>query len=482
MPNILFATSEAYPLIKTGGLADVSGSLPTALHELGQDIRLTLPAYPEALQRAGAVQRVAEIPTRFGVVSVLEGTLPGSTLPVWLLDHPDSFERSGNPYLAADGKPWQDNATRFTVFAQAITELAMGRCGLDWAPDIVHCNDWQTGLVPALLRLEHERPATVFTVHNLAYQGLFPMASLSALGLAPELGTSEALEFHGQLSFIKGGLIFADRISTVSPTYAEEIQRPEFGYGLDGLLRHRSAVLSGILNGIDEREWDPQRDQHLAQPYGAANVVEGKLANRLALSAEFGLEPSSRALLVGMVGRLVEQKGIDLVLDALPSLLELPVQLVLLGSGEDRFEAALSEWAELEPRRVAVRIGYDERLAHVIEAGADTFLMPSRFEPCGLNQMYSLRYGTPPIVTRTGGLADTVTDASRDTLTRAEASGIVLERPETGALIEAMKRACLLFADKKLWLGMQRNGMRQDFTWRRSADAYLELYAEAMRS
>ncbi len=481
MPRILFASSEAYPLVKTGGLGDVSGSLPRALHDLGEDVRLVIPAYPDALARVGAVQRVAEIPTRFGVVSVLEGTLPDSTLTVWLLDHPESFDRSGNPYLAADGKPWQDNAVRFTVFAEALTALAIDRCGLNWAPEIVHCNDWQTGLVPALLRLEPERPATVFTVHNLAYQGLFPMSSLSALGLAPELGTSDALEFHGQLSFIKGGLVFADRISTVSPTYAEEIQRPDFGYGLDGLLRHRRAALTGILNGIDEREWDPQSDPHIPQPYGVSNVIEGKLSARRTLCAELELEPHSGTLLLGMVGRLVEQKGIDLVLAALPDLLQLPIQLALLGSGETRFESALLEWAEREPGRIGAYIGYDERLAHAIEAGADAFLMPSRFEPCGLNQMYSLRYGTPPIVNRTGGLADTVTDASKDTLTRGEASGIVFERPETGALIEAVKRACLLHADKKLWLRMQYNGMRTDFSWQRSADAYLELYADAMR-
>jgi starch synthase len=367
---------------------------------------------------------------------------------------------------------------RFALLAHVATALALGHSRIKWRPDVVHGHDWQTGLVPVLLAQEKTRPATVFTIHNLAYQGLFPRQTFTALALPPALWSPEALEFHDQLSFMKAGLVFADQLTTVSPTYAREIQTPEFGDGLDGLLRLRAARLSGILNGIDDAEWDPARDRFLARNYSVGKL-QGKTANKLALQREFGLPPETDAPLIGMVGRLVAQKGIDLVLDTLPGLMHRPLQLVLLGNGEAGYEAALLRQAARYKDRLAVRIGYDERLAHRIEAGADMFLMPSRFEPCGLNQLYSLRYGTIPIVRRAGGLADTVVDATPENIVNGKATGIVFQQPGTSALLGAVDRALALWRDAGRWKKIMLTGMRQDFSWRHSAEEYLRLYRQS---
>jgi starch synthase len=481
MRKILFVTSEALPLMKTGGLGDVCGSLPQALQALGADVRLLLPGYRDTLQQAGRLKTVAQLnlPPLTQPVTLLEGRLPGTRVKVWLIDFAPAYDRPGNPYLNTLGHPWHDNATRFALLARVAVAIATGAAGLAWSPEVVHAHDWQAGLVPALLAEEIMRPATVFTIHNLAYQGIFPYDTFLSLHLPASLWSLHALEFHGQMSFIKGGIALADRITTVSPTYAREIQTPEHGYGLDGLLRHRTARLSGILNGIDTRAWNPARDPHLDSTYTAHRLAH-KVKNKTALQQEFKLRVDAEVKVFGMVSRMVDQKGIDLLLDALPALMDLPLQLVMLGTGDAEYEQALRAQAALYPDRLAVLVGYDEAIAHRIQAGADLFLMPSRFEPCGLSQLYSLRYGTVPIVRRVGGLADTVVDASPANIAAGTATGIVFEAATTEALIGAVQRALALSRDRRRWKKIQLTGMRQDFSWRHSAAEYLLLYDTAI--
>ena len=480
MLKVLFVCSEAHPLIKTGGLADVCGSLPPALQAAKCEVRILLPAYQDALARAGRVTTAGHVPIPGlrAPVRVLETTLPGTRVKTWLLDHPPAYARPGNPYLRPDGHPWPDNAQRFALLARAAVALVGGHGDVRWPADVIHCHDWQTGLVPLLLSLESPRPATVFTIHNLAYQGLFPYATLRQLGLAESLWHHEALEFYDQLSFIKGGLVFADKLSTVSPSYAQEIQTPAHGCGLDGLLRHRADDLAGILNGIDTKVWNPARDPYLAQPYHARRL-DDKRANKLAVQREFGLRVAGDPPLFTLIGRLVHQKGIDVVLDALPALLELDLQIAMLGTGDTKYEHALRAQALRFPKQLAVRIGFDEGAAHRLEAGGDGFLMPSRFEPCGLNQMYSLRYGTAPIVHRVGGLADTVVDATPENLKAGTATGFVFDTMSGAALVAAVERALALYANARAWRKVQLAGMRQDFSWRTRAEQYLALYRQA---
>ena len=485
--RILFATSEAHPLIKTGGLADVSGSLPRALLSLGHDVRLLLPAYRDALAKARAVgiKKIAAFALDGYAVNLFESRLPGTRVKTWLLDCPELFDRPGNPYLDADGHPFADNDRRFLLLSRAAAELALDRCGCEWQPDVLHCNDWQTALAPALLhaeaqqqRVEKQRPATIFTIHNLAYQGLFSHAVFLATNLPARFWSYDALEFHNQFSFIKGGLVFADRVNTVSPSYAREIQTPEFGYGLDGLLRYRGTHLSGILNGIDADEWNPGTDTHLVQRYNRRTLAL-KVQNKLALQRQFGLPQNGAIPLAGFIGRLVEQKGIDWLLACIDTLLEHNAQLVLLGSGAREFEQALRAAMKKHPQCIAVTIGYSETLAHRIEAGADIFLMPSRFEPCGLNQMYSLRYGTVPLVHRVGGLADTVVDMSAAAMIDGSANGFVFEDATADAMRAALVRALQTYRDSKRWRQLQLNGMNRNFSWQHSAQAYLQLYRDA---
>ncbi len=475
MLRILFAVSELYPLVKTGGLADVAGSLPRAMHALNQDIRIVLPAYREVLEPLSCVKPLTMLKIGSTSSRILESPLPDSPVKVWLIDEPVLFDRPGNPYLDPNGSPWPDNAARFALFCRAVCEIAMNRAGLSWQPELVHCNDWQTGLVPALLSQEPSRPATLFTIHNLAYQGVFPYRTFVDLDLPRSFWAIEALEFHQQLSFIKGGLAFADRLNTVSPHYAAEIQTPAFGYGLDGLLRFRENALSGILNGIDAEIWNPQTDPFLTATYFYKNL-ERKRQNKRTLLARYNLETDCCGPLIGCIGRLVHQKGIDLIIELIRSLHNYPVKFVILGSGEPEFENGLREYATAFRKKIGVKIGYDESLAHLIEGGADLFLMPSRFEPCGLNQMYSLRYGTIPIVRNTGGLADTVVDATPLTLDNNTATGVVFDEANPGVLLEAVKRALLLYHQPALWKEIQQTGMRQDFSWKHSAKQYLELY------
>jgi len=479
MSKILFATSEAHPLIKTGGLGDVSGSLPAALKQIGQAVHIILPGYQSVLEKLEATKVIAtlDLPLAPSPVRLLEARMPDSGVILWLVDSPECFRRVGNPYVGADGRDWSDNGFRFALFARAVVEVALDRAGLNWKPEVIHCNDWQTGLVPALLADEPERPGTVFTIHNLAYQGLFPWHVFADLSLPDRLWSMEAMEFHGHFSFIKGGLVYADRLTTVSPTYAREIRTMEFGYGLNGLLDYRADRLTGILNGADYDVWDPSRDPYLPKTY-TARTFDDKAASKQALQTRFNLPQNSELPLIGLVGRMVEQKGIDLMLASLPALLQNGAQVAILGSGDRRFEQAACDLAKKYPRQLGTYIGYCEERAHLVEAGADIFVMPSRFEPCGLNQLYSMRYGTVPVVRRTGGLADTVVDATADALKRKTATGFVFDKASPPALLKALRRALALYGSPD-WRQLALNGMGKDFSWEASAKRYLTVYREA---
>lgn len=476
--KLLFAASEAVPLAKTGGLADVAGALPGALAALGVDVRVVLPAYRGTREQLEGASLLGALSVRGQDFKVWSGRLPGSAVVHWLIDHPGLYGRDGDPYHDPQHRPWSDNAWRFGCFAEAVARLALGEASGGWTPDVVHCHDWQTGLVPAWLRLRDGAPRCVFTIHNLAYGGVFPRAAFNALGLPPGWWSIDGLEFHGQMSMLKAGLVFADAITTVSPTYAREIRTPAFGHGFEGLLEHLSPRLSGILNGIDDTVWNPATDPLLVEPYNSASFRSGKRASRDAVEAALGLPPGDDAVLVGMIGRLTDQKGFDLVLDALPELLKLPIRLAVLGSGDRMLEARLTAAAASAPGRIGVRLGFDEALAHRIEAASDLFLMPSRFEPCGLNQMYSQRYGTVPVVHRTGGLADTVVDATPKTLKAGTATGVVFEHADVGGVLWGVGRGVALLRDEAARLSLIHAGMSRDFSWRASARQYLALYRQ----
>jgi starch synthase len=481
--RILMASSEAHPLVKTGGLADVAASLPAALRSLGHDARLILPAYPRATRqvREPKVRCDVKIPACRTSIRILEGQHPDHDLPVYLVEAPDYFSREGNPYIDLSGGDWGDNAERFLLFCRAIAVIAQGVAPIDWQPDVLHGNDWQTGLAPALMSQQPTHPATVFTIHNLAYQGLFDRATFDRLGLPAALWSLSGLEFHQRMSFIKGGIIFSERVNTVSPSYAMEVRTARFGCGLDGLLRQIGSRFSGILNGADYRIWDPATDPFILQCYDRDSFGL-KAENKLDLQREVGLPRSEDTFLLGYIGRLVEQKGVDLILAILPRLLEDPrIQVVLQGTGDRATERALIEIAAAHPRQVGVFVEYDEARAHRIEAGADAFLMPSRFEPCGLNQIYSLRYGTPPIAHRTGGLIDTIVHTTPTTLAETTATGFLFDEPRAEHLLDAIWQALRLFRDEpETWRRLATTGMAQDFSWEASANRYLELYQEAI--
>jgi len=482
MLKVLFATSEAHPLIKTGGLADVSGALPIALRDLDCDVRIIIPAYPQVVSKLEQTKSISEIyiPGIVGNIVLFGGKVPDTNIKVLAVDYAAAFKRNGGPYQDPAGKPWQDNAERFALFSKVVCAVALNQANMNWQPEIVHCNDWQTGLVPAILRLSQpaqiEGPyiPSVFTVHNLAYQGLFPQETFITLGLPTELWSYSALEFHNQMSFIKGGLVFADRITTVSPQYALEIQDKKFGYGLEGLLQHRRSQLTGILNGIDDKVWNPAIDPLIEANYDL-DLMQNKLLNKHYLQNYYGLEQSND-LLMGFIGRLVEQKGIDLIIKLIPMLKQMSAQLVILGSGEKALETQLKQLAKKHSDVFRVQIGYDEALAHKIEAGIDAFLMPSKFEPCGLNQMYSLRYGSIPIVTNVGGLSDSVVDVTDKTLKSNTATGFVFDEPYATELLKTINRAVALYKKPKQWASLVKTGMSQRFDWRTSAQQYFKLY------
>ena len=480
MNKVLYISSEIHPLIKTGGLGDVSGSLPVTLLKKSQDIRLLMPAYPEVLKNIKSIKIRAATSYYNLPLNLIETRLPGSKIIVWLVDCPAAFNRPGGPYTDNYGNEWHDNALRFAILCHASVDIAMNKLKLGWRPDIVHCNDWQTGLVPALLSLNTKRPATIFTIHNLAYQGVFEKETFSYLKLPDELWHEDGLEFYDKLSFIKGGIAYADKITTVSPTYAKEILKPKYGYGLNGLLKYREKDLSGILNGIDVKQWNPGTDQNIKQKYNWRSLNKKQL-NKTALQKELALPINETIPMIGMVSRLVEQKGLDIVIQSLEGLLKNNTQLVILGTGELHYEMQLSEISQKYPDRFKVVIGYDESLAHRIEAASDLYLMPSIFEPCGLNQMYSLRYGTLPVVTHVGGLADTVIDATEKNIKNITANGFVLKEETAEALLKTIQRALDLFHDKKIWRQLQNVAMRCNYSWQSSADQYINLYNLAVK-
>lgn len=484
---MIFLTTEAVPFAKTGGLADVCGALPIELASRGHRPLVLMPAFPQ-IHLAGVPIETTDIsfavPINDKIVGgrLLRSKLPGSEVPVYFIDQPQYY---GRPALYGDAAgDYGDNCERFAFFCraalQAITRLGCGA-------DILHCNDWQTGLVPAYVRTEFERhpwmrkAATVLTVHNLAYQGHFWHWDMQLTGLPWEYFNPGGMEFYGHLNLLKTGLVFADSLSTVSPQYAKEIQTPEHGCGLDGVLRDRAADLVGIINGVDQSIWDPRTDPHLVKTYDEQTYMEGKSANRTALRAEFDLPDESRVPLIGLIGRLADQKGWDLVIEAMRDELERdsPMQWVVLGTGDPRYHKSLQELADEYPNRLGLRLGFSNSLAHLIEAAADMFLMPSRYEPCGLNQLYSLRYGTVPVVNPTGGLADTVVDTTAETLAAGAATGFHMREYSVDALVAALWRGALIYwDDPQNWARIVQTGMRQDWSWRKSAAEYERLYSK----
>ena len=472
--NVLSVASEAYPLVKTGGLADVVSGLPPVLAREGIAIRTLVPGYPsvmEALREATEVHVFADL--HGGPARLFAAHAAG--LDLLVLDAPHLYARPGNPYLGADGKEWPDNALRFGALASSAAAIGRGIVpGL--APDVVHAHDWQAGLAPALLHYGGApRPGTVMTVHNLSFQGQFPRELLATLGLPAEAYSIDGVEFYGTIGYLKAGLALADRITTVSPTYAAEIRTPEGGMGLDGLLRQRADVLTGILNGIDDTVWNPATDTHLAERFDAEHLTR-RSVNKTALQSRFGLDTERATFVVGVVSRLTSQKGMDLLLGALPVMIASGAQLALLGSGDRSLESAFVAAASRRPGRIGAIIGYDESIAHQIQAGADAILVPSRFEPCGLTQLCALRYGAIPIVARVGGLADTIIDANEMALASETGTGIQFA-PVTRVNLElAIGRAIEFWRDRVLWERIQSRGMATDVGWSRPAKRYATLF------
>lgn len=478
-PRILFVTPEIHPLNKTGGLGDVSAALPLALTKLGMDVRILIPGYPQVLKGLEHTQQIAQFGAEasFPPVALLSAKLRLGTahLPLLVIDCPPLYLRDGGPYTDSHGRDWPDNALRFGLLSKIGATLASSATPIGWQPEVVQCNDWQSALLPAYLHFQHrDKAASLMTVHNLAFQGVFPPHMLEPLGLPEASLTTDGMEYYGNMSFLKAGLHYADHISTVSPTYAREIQKSPLGFGLEGLLAKRHGDITGIVNGISD-EWNPALDPHIARNYTSGNLAD-KAANKEALQRTLGLGIDPHIPLFGAVGRFAHQKGYDLVLQVAAQLIGLPAQLVLLGSGEPELEQQLAEMAGKYPEKIAVRVGFDEKLAHLIEAGADSFLMPSRFEPCGLNQMYSQRYGTPPLVHATGGLLDTVVDCTPETLANGNASGFLFHDMNRDSLFMAIERVTAAYHDKPVWYSLMENGMARDFSWHSSAVAYRELY------
>jgi starch synthase len=473
--EVLSVASEAFPLIKTGGLADVVGALPAALAAERVRVRTLLPGYPrvtDALREAETVWASGQV--FGGPARLLAGRAGG--LDLFVLDAPHLFARHGNPYVAPGGHDWPDNPLRFAALARVGASIAQGLLPA-WQPRVVHAHDWQAALLPAYLYYDGlpPRAGSVITVHNLAFQGQFPAALLASLGLPPWSFGIDGVEYYGAIGFLKAGLRFADAITTVSPTYATEIRTADAGMGLDGLIRLRGGSVHGILNGIDETVWDPAADTLLAARFDAADL-SGRSANRAAVRARMGLGPDQGGPLFAVISRLTWQKGMDLLTAVLPTLLAEGGQLAVLGTGDGPIEAALLGAAAAHPGRVGCVIGYDEALAHRIQGGADVLLVPSRFEPCGLTQLSALRYGTVPVVARTGGLADTVIDASPMALAAGVATGVQFTPAVPEVLEVAIVRTAALYRDKPTWRRMQQNGMATDVSWRDPARRYAALF------
>ncbi len=480
--KVLFVTSEVAPLIKTGGLADVSGALPAALREIDVDVRLLVPGYPQVLAKLGPNEVVA----RFD-----EGDLPGfppsrlifsimkNGVPLLVLDCPDLYQREGGPYSDTGGQDWVDNPLRFGLLSKMAAVLGSDASPLSWRPELVHGNDWQTGLAGVYLSVAKGAVPNIITIHNLAFQGNFRPRKVQVLGLPPESFNINGIELYGNMSFLKAGLFYAYHITTVSPNYAMEIQGESLGFGLQGLLTSRREDVTGILNGIDTDEWNPDTDRHLPSHFSLSRMA-GKAQCKQALQIRMGLEIDANIPLLAVVSRLTHQKGLDLLLEIAHRLMALPVQLVILGSGESFMQDAARQLCRDHPGKIAAMIGFDEGLSHQIEAGADIFIMPSRFEPCGLNQFYSQRYGTPPVVHHTGGLADSVVDCTPETLKNGTASGFVFSGMSTDNLFNTIERAVALYHDQRKWKVLRKNCMSKDFSWTTSARAYRRVYLKVL--
>jgi len=476
--KVLFVSPEMAPFAKTGGLADVGGALPPALQALGADVKCAMPLFRQVdrsgLRKAKGGSLSLGLGGLQNDVEVLQGSL-AKGLPVYFIRNDFYYDREflyGSPQ-----GDYPDNAERFTFFCRALLEYMKTQGS---APDIIHCNDWQSGLIPAYLKTIYAdgffaRTATVFSIHNLAYQGLFPMDKFWLTGLPGELAGMKGLEFYGQMNFMKAGMIFTDVMNTVSPTYAREIQTPEYGYGLEGVLTARRGDLYGILNGADYRSWDPEHDKLIPANYSVKNMA-GKLKCRQALLEAYGL-PQSKAPIIGIVSRLADQKGFDLIAEIIDRLMSMDVVLVVLGTGDQKYHDLLTEIGRRFPRKAGIRIGFDNKIAHLIEAGSDMFLMPSRYEPGGLNQLYSYRYGTIPVVRATGGLDDTVADYNPKT---GEGTGFKFSDYTADALLANIRQALDVYADRKAWEALVKRAMQLDFSWEKSARGYLGLYDKAL--
>jgi starch synthase len=486
--KILFATTEAVPFCKTGGLGDVCGSLPLELARLKHEPVVVMPGFRQALQCGRRVEQTGvrfEIPIGRKTVpgTFLRSTLPGDKVPVYLVHQPQYYDRP-EPYRE-NGHDFKDNCERFVFFCRAALE-AVRLLGLE--TELIHCHDWPTGLIPAYLKTElcgippYDNLVSLMTIHNIAYQGNFWHWDMELTGLDWKYFNWRQMEFYGNLSFLKTGLAFADTISTVSPRYADEIQRPPLSCGLEGILHYRHDDLFGIINGVDYAEWNPETDPHLGgNHYGPKNFAEGKRACKAALQKELGLPRIADQPLVAMIGRLADQKGFDLVAKLIPQWAPASnVQWVILGTGEPHYHQLFTDLAQKYPDKLAVRLTFSNELAHRIEAAADMFLMPSRFEPCGLNQLYSLKYGAVPVVHATGGLADTITNLTDATLAAGTATGFSFSQYTTAALAEALDRACQTYADRPVWEQLVRTGMRQDWSWSHSAQEYDRLYQRTL--
>jgi starch synthase len=467
--NVLFVTPECAPVVKTGGLGDVSAALPEALRTIGLDARVLLPGYPAVLAADAKARELASFSLFPGgyEVRLLASELP-SGVPLYVVDCPTLYARPGGPYQRDDGHEWEDNALRFGVLCRVAAMLGSGESPVAWRADVVHCNDWQASLAPVYLRYAPApRAASVVTIHNLAFQGIYPTWQGANIALPPETLGMEGLEYYGQISFLKGGLMYADAITTVSPTYAREIQTEALGFGMDGVLRLRANVLFGVRNGIDTKTWDPATDPHLVRNYTAA-TIDAKAYNKRALRERLQLAGKETLPLLGIVSRLTHQKGIDVLAHAAHAIAALPAQIVALGSGDREMVGMLQAVRSRHPNDIAVTIGFDEDLAHLIEGACDVFLMPSRFEPCGMNQMYSQRYGTLPVANATGGLVDTIDDGD---------TGFLIDEVTTPALLGGVQRALAAYHEPVQWRRMQMKAMGRDFGWEGSAREYEAIYA-----
>ena len=485
--RVLHVCTEIYPVLKTGGLADVTGALPLALARLGCDTRMLVPGFPLFQEQLTDQKLIFELPPRFSAYAIrlFSGSLPNNGLKTYFIDAPGLFDRPGNPYTNAAHQDYFDNYRRFALLCWISARLAEGM-DPSWTPEVVHAHDWHAGLTPAYLKAsefwnQRKLAGSIFTVHNLAYQGNFPGHTFGEIDLPPHFFGVDGVEFHSQLSFLKAGLMYADKITTVSPSYAREILRPEQSCGLDGVLQKRVSDLYGILNGVDTDVWNPANDTAITVPYDALSLSE-KRKCKAALQEEAGLLVQDDAPLFSIVSRLAVQKGLDLVLDSLPEILRRGGQLIILGSGDVSMESAFRNAAYANPQAVSIQIGYDERKSHRIMAGSDVILMPSRYEPCGLTQLYGLRYGTLPLVHRIGGLADTVVNCSDENMSNGTATGFTFDGFYYDAFMQTIYRAFDLFGRRSEWQKLQESAMRQQFSWDTAAKQFLPLYEQVKYS